>query len=222
MASGAQGIGIAERMDDPNEQQKAAIENEMAQMHVAIPGIIESFDAASQTASVQPAIMEDVKIGADDTKPTNLPLLTQVPVQFPRAGGYSITFPVQKGDECLVVFGDSCIDGWWQSGGVQQQMETRRHDLSDAMAILGITSTGKVIGKTGAAFSTGSMQIRSDDGGTYIELAGENINIKATKVTIDGELEVTGETIISGIAFTPHVHGGIVSGGDKTAPPEKG
>lgn len=222
MPSGVNAIGISERMDDPNEQQKAAIENEMAQLRVAMPGIIESFDPATQTASVQPAIMEDVKIGNDDTKAESIPVLSQVPVQFPRGGGYSMTFPVKKGDECLLIFGDSCIDGWWQSGGVQQQMETRRHDLSDAMAIVGITCVQKAIGKKGAPFSANTMQIRSDDGGTCIELDGANINIKAAKVTIVGDLEVTGEATISNIAFTPHVHGGVLEGGDKSAPPEKG
>ena len=208
--------GVKERFDSADEQQRSMVGNEMANMRVAIPGIIVSFNPDNQTASVQPAISENVRIGNAPRTATNLPVLSDVPVQFPRAGGYVITFPVEQGDECILVFGDMCIDGWWQSGGIQGQMETRRHDLSDAMAVLGISSVPRAL----SGFSMDAMQIRSEDGGTLIELAGENINIKAVTVTIEGDLVVTGETTISDIAFTLHVHGGVSTGGDKTEPPE--
>lgn len=59
---------------------------------------------------------------------------------MPRGGGFALTFPVAAGDECLVVFADACIDSWWQSGGVQNQAEKRRHDLSDGIVIPGLWS----------------------------------------------------------------------------------
>ncbi|MFW8450019.1 Gp138 family membrane-puncturing spike protein, partial [Klebsiella pneumoniae] len=62
----------------------------------------------------------------------NLPLLVDVPVVFPRGGGCTLTFPVKPGDECLVIFADRCIDFWWQSGGIQEPVDERMHDLSDA------------------------------------------------------------------------------------------
>lgn len=199
---------------------------------MAIPGIIQSFDAAKQTATVQPAITENIKIGNRDAQAMNLPILSDVPVQFPRAGGYSVTFPVKSGDECLLVFADMCIDGWWQSGGVQNQMERRRHDLSDAIAIIGITSVPNAV----TDYSTDAFQARSDDGSTYIEIKTPNIkivatdvtieastvNIKAPLTTIDGNLVVTGEATISEIPFTPHKHSEVSKGGDKSGPPEKG
>ena len=132
--------GITERLYSEEEQQRAAAFNNSAQLRVAIPGLVESFDAEKQTVSVQPAITENIQTGESAVKATQLPILTDIPICFPRAGGYCITLPVKKGDECLLVFADMCIDGWWQSGGVQDQMETRRHDLSDAFAIIGTTS----------------------------------------------------------------------------------
>lgn len=93
-----------------------------------------------QTVRVQPAIRE-VVTGSDYT-PVSIPLpeLLDVPIVLPRAGDYVITLPVRAGDECLVIFADQCIDAWWQNGGVQNQMERRRHDLSDGFAILGTWS----------------------------------------------------------------------------------
>lgn len=211
-------VGIAERFDDPNEQLQSAMENALANTRCAMPGIIQSFDPQKQTASVQPALTEKIKIGNEEPHTENLPLLSDVPVQFPRAGGYCITLPVKAGDECLLIFGDMCIDGWWQSGGIQDQVERRRHDLSDAMALVGITSVPRVV----PGYSPDTIQIRSDDGGTYIEIDKPNINILADTVTITGKLVVTEEATIHGIAFTPHQHSNVMPGGGLSGPPVGG
>lgn len=185
--------GITERLHSEEEQTRAAAFNNAAQLRVAMPGIVESFDAEKQTVSVQPAITENIQVGEEDAKAVQLPILTDIPICFPRAGGYSITLPVKKGDECLLVFADICIDGWWQSGGVQDQMETRRHDLSDAFAIIGTTSQPrKVIG-----YSAENMQVRTDDGSIIIELDKEkgDVNVQCSgnfTVKATGDVKIEG------------------------------
>lgn len=185
--------GITERLHSEEEQQRAAAFNNSAQLRVAIPAIIESFDAGKQTVSVQPAITENIQVGEETTKAMKLPILTDIPICFPRAGGYSITLPIKKGDECLLVFADMCIDGWWQSGGVQDQMETRRHDLSDAFAIIGTTSQPRKV----SSYSTENMQIRTDDGKIVIELekSSGNVNVQCVgdfKVNAGGDVKIKG------------------------------
>ena len=117
----------------------------MSAMRVSIPGIIQSFNPDAVTAVVQPAIKgaEQDESGAEVS--VNLPLLVDVPVVFPRGGGCTLTFPVKEGDECLVIFADRCIDFWWQSGGVQEPVDGRMHDLSDAFCIVGPQSQAKKI-----------------------------------------------------------------------------
>ena len=144
-----------------------------------MPGIIQSFDAAAQTVTVQPALREKMLADGDESW-IDIPLLVDVPIVIPRAGGYALTLPIQAGDECLVVFGDMCMDGWWQSGGVQNQVECRRHDLSDGFAIIGVWSQPRVI----PGYSTGSAQLRNDAGSAYVELAGDTINIVGGTVNI--------------------------------------
>lgn len=172
--------GITERLHSEEEQQRAAAFNNAAQLRVAIPAIIESFDAGKQTVSVQPAITENIQVGEEAAKATKLPILTDIPICFPRAGGYSITLPIKKGDECLLVFADMCIDGWWQSGGVQDQMETRRHDLSDAFAIIGTTSQPQKVN----AYSSENLQIRTDSQNIICELdkASGAVNILTANI----------------------------------------
>ncbi|MBK0706946.1 Gp138 family membrane-puncturing spike protein [Klebsiella pneumoniae] len=168
----------------------------MSAMRVSMPGIIQSFDPDAVTAVVQPAIKgaEQDESGAEVS--VNLPLLVDVPVLFPRGGGCTLTFPVKAGDECLVIFADRCIDFWWQSGGIQEPVDERMHDLSDAFCIVGPQSQAKKIG----GISTTAAQLRTDDGSAFIEVAaGHDVTVKTSgKLTAsaDGGTEITSPEII--------------------------
>ena len=89
------------------------------------------------TVTVQPSIRGRVEQPDGSTKSVALPLLVDVPAVFPSGGGFTLTFPIHQGDECLVVFADRCIDAWWQSGGIGEPLETRTHNLSDGFALVG-------------------------------------------------------------------------------------
>lgn len=105
-------------------------------LHVAQPGIIESYDPETQRASVQLCIRQRLVVeGGTELQPAAL--LPSVPVLFPRGGGTFITWPIQKGDHVLVVFQDGSIDRWTQMGGVVDPIDPRAHVLSDAVAIPG-------------------------------------------------------------------------------------
>lgn len=164
-------------------------------LKVAMPGVIESFDPGSVTVSVRPAI-KGYDGGTEDDGWIELPLLVDVPVIFPRGGGCTLTFPVKAGDECLLIFGDRCIDFWWQNGGIQKPVDLRMHDLSDAFAIVGPQSQAHKI----SGISTSAAQLRTDDGAAFIEVAaGHAITVKTPgKLTAsaDGGTEITSPTIV--------------------------
>ncbi|WP_373854819.1 Gp138 family membrane-puncturing spike protein [Klebsiella variicola] len=168
----------------------------MSAMRVSIPGIIQSFDPDAVTAVVQPAIKGAEKDESGAEVSVNLPLLVDVPVLFPRGGGCTLTFPVKPGDECLVIFADRCIDFWWQSGGIQEPVDERMHDLSDAFCIVGPQSQAKKI----IGISTTAAQLRTDDGSAFIEVAaGHDVTVKTPgKLTAsaDGGTKITSPEII--------------------------
>lgn len=229
-------MNISEWIGNEEEALKVMTENYIQNARVAIPAIIVQFDPQKQTASVQPAIKDTLQ-----GQSVALPELSDVPVQFPRAGGYSLTFPVKAGDECLLVFSDMCIDGWWQSGGVQNQAEKRRHDLSDACAILGITSVPKALKNV----CMEGVQIRNDSGTDYIQISEQGILLKSKNIriegttdivgvttingsrigtdgtsTIKGNVNITGDAVIGGISFAGHTHSGVETGGGSTQTPK--
>lgn len=164
------------------ETYKALADSIRSSIRVTIPGIIQSFDATTQTCTIQPCIRENVTNSDYSATWTNLSLLLDVPIVIPRAGNFAITLPIKQGDECLVVFSDMCIDGWWSLGGIQNQLEKRRHDLSDAFAILGTYSQPNRI----TNYSTDSAQLRNLNGTQCIELKDDEINIV-------GNLKINGE-----------------------------
>ena len=238
-----------ERFSDGEEAFRTAVQAMMAGLWVGGPGIIQSFNAALQTCSVQPSIQGRVMDASGSISFVNMPLCVDVPVFFLSGGGFSVTCPVKKGDECFIAFADRCIDSWWQNGGIQPPAEYRIHDLSDGFAFIGFRSNPRAL----VNVSTTSLQVRSDDGTTYFEvapsgvlnavapggmnittptltingvtvitetLAVENVNNFTTPSTVNGGFTVTGGDIVADtISLKNHVHTGVQTGSGNTGGP---
>lgn len=184
-------ISVSARTGDQQQLLEVFRHAISSQLRVAMPGIIQSFDASKVTCVVQPAIKGSLTDSKGNVQSVNLPLLVDVPVVFPRGGGVTMTFPIKSGDECLVVFADRCIDFWWQNGGIQEAIDPRQHDLSDAFAFIGVQSQKQKISQ----ISTDAMQLRSDDGATYFEV---NPTTQKMKIVAPGGLEIiTPEAVFS-------------------------
>lgn len=130
-------------------------------MHVAMPGIIESYEFKEQRASIKIAIKQLYNSDAY----IDYPILSGVPVIFPRSGGGSITMPVNRGDSCLVLFLDKDLRTWLLGGNNLKPRTTRTHHLSDAVAIMGLSP-----------FSTQSLAENNTD--MLISFAGSKVRLK--------------------------------------------
>lgn len=227
-------MDIKQRFGDEEEMLRTAIAAALANVWTALPAQVVSFDPDAVTVVVQPTIKATVTGHDGSTAEVALPVLPDVPVVFPRGGGCTLTFPVQAGDECLVVFAARSIDGWWQLGGVQQQTDARSHDLSDGFAILGPQSQAKKI----AGISTNSTQLRSDDASTYIELdpVGQVLKFVAPggcqfitpeatfsgKVTAAQDVKSTGGDVLAGtVSLKNHLTTGVTPGSGLSNKPQQ-
>lgn len=255
--AGRNGMDRRERVENLQWTLSAVLEGFQAEMWTALPAIVESFNPAAMTVAVKPAIRGRVR-SVDDNPPlppqsnpvldkdnwwwADMPIIGDVPVVFPSGGGFTMTFPLFPGDNVLLVFSSRCIDAHWQSGGVQNQApELRMNDLSDAFAIPG----HRPLPAVPLNVSDSTLQIRSDDGGLYVELTRTQIcNIVAPGgVNITGPLNVTGDVSIVGQTQTEgdvtvvgnstfqgsmianghvidetHVHSGVTPGGSNSGP----
>ena len=197
---------ISDRTQSIVEQQMRMLGGFGIDLRVAAPGIIQGVDFEHQTCTVQLAVRERLNYDGD-LQWADIPVLPDVPFFIYSGGGYCVTLPIQPGDECLVIFGDNCMDAWWQSGGIQNQVEMRRHDLSDGFAIVGFRSQPNTV----SGYSSGAAQIRNASGDACIEISGSTINIRAS-----GGVNISGGTTIDSKNFLGHTHSGVESGGSNT------
>lgn len=200
-----------ERIQDAEETARMAQDGHQARIWTALPGIIQSFDSSALTCTVQPSISGTQQNNDGTVGQIKMPVLLDCPVVFPGGGGCTLTFPLSAGDECLVVFASRCIDSWWALGGVQGQAEARMHDLSDGFVIPGPRSQPRKI--TAAA----SAQLRTDDGGVFIQVSGDGVLIKGD-LSINGNLNVSGTTTTSNTLVVDRHYHHIQQGGDTAGP----
>lgn len=167
---------------------KTAITSSLKDLHTCIPGIVEKFDPVKQVLEVQPAISR-IYVG-DNVQP--LPKLLNVPLITPQTAKMSITLPVKKGDECLILFSERSIDLWLKEGKVSPPNDFRFHDLSDGFALLGVSSNPKAISN----YDPDNIQIRNEDASVSVTIKPtDEIELKApVKVLVDSPLlECTGD-----------------------------
>lgn len=103
-------------------------------------GQIEDFNTSNQTVTVtiQHKISRVDQYG--NRVLFDYPVLKEVPVVVLGGGNSHITFPISKGDQCLVLFNDYELDQWWVSNESRPSEFRREHDISDGIALVGIHS----------------------------------------------------------------------------------
>lgn len=185
----------AQRVIETSSQFRAMALAITSGLRVAMPGVIASFDSTKQTCTVDVAVQDRIKLNGvvSDKK---IPTLLDVPIVIPRGGGFSLTLPCKPGDECLVVFADMCIDSWYDAGGINNVINRlRRHDFSDAFAILGPYSQPRTL----ADYSTTGAALRSDDGLVSVGIEASGVTVTAPAIELDGPTTVDGPLTIEGL-----------------------
>ena len=234
-------ISLNERSPDVLKIIKDAIQGELANLWTFLPCEVESYNPDAVTVDVYPLIKIPVRMPNGEIETVEIPRLMDVPVMFPCAGGFTITHPINVGDECFVSFASRNIDIWWQSGGIQNPFDTRKHDLSDGFAFFRPQSQATKI----SDISTTDLEIRNDANTCKIQItpAGE-IHFIGTKsvfhhpvemqktldvsgaASMQTTLDVTGKSTLTGVAsvegieFKTHKHGGIQRGGGDSDGPK--
>lgn len=197
---------------------KQGIENRLKDLHTSMPGIIVEFDAATQLAKVQPAVKRIFKQERTEQVllvPTALPVLINVPVIFPRGGGFSLTFPVQPGDECLIEFCERCIDDWHETGEVKKPTSKRFHSLSDATCFVGLSSRPNKVPN----YSAEDVQLKKDNGDVSITLKANNnleLSTIASMIATCETATINASSVASIIAPTINLIGNVNVNGNLT------
>lgn len=146
---------------NPEDVTRFQTEEERKDLWTSLPGRIKSFNPEKQTATVE--VMYKPRHNGE---PVDMPDLLEVPVMLPRAGGFVVTSPVKEGDGVMLQFASRDISNWHGKGEKAEAASQRMHDLSDAIAILGLEPSTKAL----ANYNNENFEIRSIDGKTKIEI----------------------------------------------------
>ncbi len=104
------------------------------ELNTNFPAEIVAYDYKTQMADVQPLVKRHYADGTD----LEYPIIPNVPVMMPRAGGAMLKLPVKEGDTVLLVCSKPSLENWLSEGGMSTQNTTKQFQLIDAIAIVGL------------------------------------------------------------------------------------
>lgn len=187
-------------------QNREIIENiaqdKVNNIHTALPAIITSYNANTNLATVKPT----GKYKTADYRSLEMPEIYNVPVVFPRSlgGTAGITFPIQTGDGCLIVFSENQLDDFLSN---TDSDDPRKFDLNDAICIPGLYA------KNNSPIYQNEVCLFN--GGSIVRLGSSLIGNLAdgTNFSFSG-----GDLVVNGISVVHHTHTG--DSGGNTSPPK--
>lgn len=124
------------------------MESRQAQVWTSVPGIVQSYNAAAQTASVQVAVQDHRQDADGNRTDTTLPVLPDCPVVWPRGNGQHWHPGLAAGDEVLLVISTLDPATWHRTGSVSKAADVRRNHPAHAFAVPGVGSRGRALGAT--------------------------------------------------------------------------
>lgn len=204
-------------------------------LNTCIPAIVDGFDPATQRVSATPAVRGKFIDTKNNVSYIDLPKITNIPLAITKSAGIKITYPIEIGQNCTLIFSQRSIDNFIIEGGIQNPYDgpdpkktwIRCMDMTDALCFPGIITDAETI----SDYATDAIEIRSADnttkvsvkekslkllqGSASIELAEGNINMTAATINITGtsavnisspDTNVGSATTIDSKVFLSHAH----------------
>lgn len=145
---------------DPAELIRKALDSRAQDIWTSFPAKVLAYDPGSDdpadprppTVEVDPQIRRPVPSGEDgDVEFETLPVLPNVPVQFPRGSGDSIviTWPLSPGDFVWIHVCTNSIGEWRRTGEPSDTGDVRAHSLNSCFAVPGAAPNSKPLGQAG-------------------------------------------------------------------------
>lgn len=161
----------------------------MLELNCHAIGTIQSFDPTIQTATAtvnyQKVVYQQTSRNIYSPVLVAYPLLVDCPVQFDFGGAGGTTKPVNKGDECLILFNDRDMDAWFVGQKNHGPNTARLHSFADALIIVGIKSLPNVIQN----FDASRPALRNFLGDTYVAVGPVKIELHGNGTTLNTLLQ---------------------------------
>lgn len=189
---------------DLTQIQEISNSNTAQEMNCVRIGVIQEFYPENLTAQVR--LVDKMLTGLN---PDGSQILKEYPPIYAKVCYCNpfCTFPLTQGMECVLLFNDRELETWFINGGSNIQAYPRMHDLTDAIAIVGIRSLPQMI------------QILTDClhlfyGQSDIQIYNENININTSTLNITGNTTQTGDTNQTGTITATNLNATAAASGN--------
>lgn len=164
---------------------KQAIDDRMSEVYTSIPARVERVYHDKGLCDVQPVLQRTYTDGAV----VNLPVVSNVPIAFYRAGKAYVSLPLKVGDYVNLTFSQRSLDVWLNKGGIVDPGDPRKFSLADAIAYPGVYPITEPLTEP----SSENLIIRNDQSkivlkpdGT-IELVGSAIKALSDMIILSGQ-----------------------------------
>lgn len=185
------------------ENLAAAVQELLNGVNTSAPGRIVSYDAARNRATVRASLPKRIADGSDLAPPETF----EVPLAHMAGGGARVSVPVKAGDGVLLIFSQRSLENWLQGSDVAPD-DPRVFDISDAIAIPGLSAGGPPVDPENLVMSMGESTI-SIKPGEEIEIKTTTLKIKAETIEIDCPMTTSNGDIVAGtISLRHHIHPG--------------
>jgi hypothetical protein len=194
------------------ELWRLVMESRLLDVHTALPAKVVSFSASDQTVVVQPLIKNVIKSSDGTELVESYPQLRDIPVLYPRAGGFVVAFPIAADDVVTVLCNEWPIDNYREKGREDHPVHLDRHSFGGAVALpVGPYKSSDTISETIDALiigHDGGAVIRiADDGTVTIGASGASTQPAALGDDVKAELDALKSTIDSFVtAYNSHIH----------------
>ena len=169
-------------------------------------GIVQEFYPDDLTVQVQIAGKRTIGLNPDGTQKVRdyAPIYAKICYCNP-----FITYPIKKGDECVLLFADREIENWFINGDINPEGYSRMHDLTDAVALFGVRSLPNMI-----QVLTDALHLYY--GGSDIQIKDSEINITSPSILVTGNTTQTGNITATNLNATAAATGTFRTADSKT------
>jgi hypothetical protein len=149
-----------------------AIDSALIDVHTALPGAVQSYDAATKTVDVELQTKRMLEKQDGTFTSEELPILVNVPIAYQGSSDYVTAYALAPGDTGMVMFSETSLDQWRSKGSVTSPSDIERHGLSGAVFYPAPLPIAKIVADvltTGAFFGKkAGCQLRAT--GTTMEV----------------------------------------------------
>jgi hypothetical protein len=190
--------------EDFSESLDFILEQFKKGFNTSLPAIIQSYDSTTKRAQVLPAIK---RLFTDGTS-QSLPILIDVPIIFPSAGGFTITMPITKGDSVLLIFTQRGITNF--KNQFTESMPTNSLlSIQDAVAIVGFgalqitpsSSTGCTMqnnqGSNAVIIEDGKVEIKKGSNTVIVDDSQMQATIQGATLTLNSSALISSVPVMA-------------------------